>query len=190
GSLGVKAAAQAVALVSEELRAFSAVLAAKPCLTVITKTDLDSGAGAERELRAELAARFAISAQTGAGCTELLGAAAELVWRERAAAVAGGAAMLALPGADTGGHRVYRHTPRSVLDAPLVTREGEAYRVSSEAVERMVEMTDLDNEEALARLQRRMRLAGVDQALRAAGCVEGDEVRIGAAEFDWVDEVG
>ncbi|MFN2452525.1 MAG: GTPase ObgE, partial [Candidatus Dormibacteria bacterium] len=47
GSLGVKAAAQAVALVSEELRAFSAVLAAKPCLTVITKTDLDSGAGAE-----------------------------------------------------------------------------------------------------------------------------------------------
>ena len=47
---------------------------------------------------------------------------------------------------------------------------------------------DLDNDEALARLQRRLRVAGVDDALRAAGCNDGDTVRIGEAEFVFTDE--
>jgi GTP-binding protein len=55
--------------------------------------------------------------------------------------------------------------------------------VSGAGIERMVARTDLENEDAVALLQRRLRRAGVDDALRAAGTVEGDTVRIGESEF-------
>jgi GTP-binding protein len=58
-----------------------------------------------------------------------------------------------------------------------------AYRVTDPAVERIVERTDLDEEEAVAVLHRRLAAAGVDAALAAAGCKDGDTVRIGSAEF-------
>ncbi|GAC1341562.1 MAG: GTPase ObgE [Candidatus Dormibacteria bacterium] len=189
GSLGTEAAVHAVGLVGAELHAFSAVLSAKPCLTVITKSDLEAGARGAPALQSALRTPWVISAQTGQGCPALLAAAAELVGVQRAE-IATRPADQAGAGIETGGHRVYRHAPRPPAGAPLVSREGDAYRVSSESVERMVQMTDLDNEEAVARLQRRMRLAGVDEALREAGCVQGDEVRIGEAAFDWVDDVG
>jgi GTP-binding protein len=60
--------------------------------------------------------------------------------------------------------------------------------VRGEALEREVAMTDLNSEEAVARLQRRLRVAGVDAALAAAGCVEGDTVRMGHAEFTYLEE--
>jgi GTP-binding protein len=69
----------------------------------------------------------------------------------------------------------------------VVTREGDAYRVSSASVERLVDMTDLDNDEAVMQLQQRFKAVGVDDALAAAGCVEGDTVRIGEHEFTFVD---
>ena len=52
----------------------------------------------------------------------------------------------------------------------------------------MVGRIDLDNEEAVARLQRKLAAAGVDAALAAAGCREGDTVRIGDAEFTYSDD--
>jgi GTP-binding protein len=52
----------------------------------------------------------------------------------------------------------------------------------------MVATTDLENDEAVVRLQRRLRRAGVDAALRAAGAAEGDTVRIGDAEFLFSDD--
>ena len=83
-------------------------------------------------------------------------------------------------------HRVYRHRPRRA-DAPLVTREDGAYRVSEPGIERAVQMTDLDNSDAVTRLHRRLQRAGVDDALSAAGCVDGDTVRIAGEEFTYVD---
>jgi GTP-binding protein len=60
--------------------------------------------------------------------------------------------------------------------------------VVGELVERMVGRIDLENDEAVARLQRKLRAAGVDAALAAAGCSEGDTVRIGEAEFSYTDD--
>ena len=80
---------------------------------------------------------------------------------------------------------MYRHQARRT--PPIVTRDGEAFRVSGRDIERMVDITDLDNEEAVARLQRRMRALGVDAALAGAGCAEGDTVRIGDAEFTYTN---
>ena len=69
-----------------------------------------------------------------------------------------------------------------------VVREDGGFRVTGDLVERMVGRIDLDNEEAVARLQRKLAAAGVDAALAAAGCREGDTVRIGDAEFTYSDD--
>ena len=60
--------------------------------------------------------------------------------------------------------------------------------VSGKALERIIAMTDMNNEEAVHRLQRRMERIGVFRKLREAGAAEGDTVRIRDVEFDYIDE--
>lgn len=183
-SLGAEAAQAAWSTVRAELAAFSPALAGKPEITVLTKLDLPGAAETAAALEGgPLGRALAISAATGKGCAELLAAAGERVLAERAAAAAAPVADVAVGG---GGHRVYRHRPSRGAGALAVSREGEAWRVSGEAVERAVAMTDMESDEAVTRLQRRMRSLGVDAVLSDAGVSEGDTVRIGAAEFDWV----
>jgi GTPase len=188
-SAGADAALRALEQVTAELRAFSETLAAKPTLVALNKVDLPEGAQAAAQLRAgALPEAWTIAAATGSGTRELILAAAVRVAEERAAeAAARTAAAAGLSGAAEP-QRVYRQRRRGGLGAFTVVREADAYRVLGADVERAVAMTDLDSEEGVARLQRRLRQAGVDTALREAGCGEGDTVRIGAAEFDWSDE--
>jgi GTP-binding protein len=58
------------------------------------------------------------------------------------------------------------------------------YRVSGTRVERLLARYDLDNDEALAHLERRLRGIGVIRALEAQGFESGDDVEIGGMEFD------
>jgi len=62
-----------------------------------------------------------------------------------------------------------------------------AYVVSGGEIERMVQMTDLDNDEAVRRLHRRLDGHGVLKALRRAGASQGDMVSIAGMEFDYVE---
>jgi GTP-binding protein len=199
-SAGLEEARLALRQVEFELAAFSATLAARPGLVALNKTDLPAAAAVAAELGREIAGAHLISAATRQGTDDLLAAAATLVAGARrdgseaaAAAAAAGpdaAGAQAWPDAapvSEGGHRVYRHIPRHV-EPPAVSREADgAYRVVSPAVERMVERTDLVEEDAVARLQRRLLAAGVDAALAAAGCRGGDTVRIGEEEFSFVE---
>jgi GTP-binding protein len=164
--------------VTGELTAFSEALAARPRLVALNKVDLPAGARTAAEFTPLMAPAFSIAAATGEGCRTLLEAAAELARAAKSEPHAVGDAGPA--------HRLYRHRP--ARDEPIVSREGAAFRVSGAALERLVAMTDLESEEAVARLQRRLRRAGVDAALAAAGCADGDTVRVGEAEFDYVGE--
>ena len=58
-----------------------------------------------------------------------------------------------------------------------------SYEVHGESVERMVIMTEMGNEEAVAYLQKRLAKMGVEKALVAAGAGDGDEVTIAGATF-------
>ena len=177
-SAGVDAARVALATVRAELEAYSPELAGRPSVVAFNKIDLPEGAAAAAVLAAEFPGSFRISAQHGDGCRELLLAAAELAGR----------VIRDAPGpAPPGLHRVYRPRPRRVVTNDVV-REDDGFRVVGELVERMVGRIDLDNEEAVARLQRKLAAAGVDAALAAAGCREGDTVRIGDAEFTYSDD--
>jgi GTP-binding protein len=159
-------------LVRRELEAHSQAMAALPEVVALNKIDL-----LDEAPLAEVAERFrsagivpvAISAAEGTGLDALVGELAAVVARQRAAE------------ADRGGFELYRTEGRALS----VRREDAAWRVSGSAVERWVAMCDLGNPEAVAYLQERMERAGVERALAAAGAVEGDEVRIGEATFEW-----
>jgi GTP-binding protein len=177
-SAGVDAARIALATVRAELDAYSPELAGRPSVVAFNKIDLPEGAEAAGELAAEFPGSLRISAQHGDGCRELLLAAAALAGR----------VIREAPGpASTGVHRVYRPRPRRVVTTDVV-REDDGFRVSGQLVERMVGRIDLENDEAVARLQRKLAAAGIDAALAAAGAHQGDTVLIGDAEFTYTDD--
>lgn len=79
-------------------------------------------------------------------------------------------------------HRVFRPAAERAI---AVERVGDhAFRVSGVRVERLVARYDLDNEDALAHLERRLRGIGVVRALEAAGLQAGDDVEIAGVTFE------
>ena len=79
-------------------------------------------------------------------------------------------------------HRVFRPAARRSY---TVRRTGDgSFAVTGVGIERLVARYDLDNEEALAHLERRLRGIGVIRALEAEGFRAGDEVEIAGVVFD------
>ena len=69
-----------------------------------------------------------------------------------------------------------------------VTRDPDgAYRLIGRSAERVVAMADLTNTEALEYIHQRFRKMGVEKALARAGAKEGDLVRIGDVELEYVE---
>jgi GTP-binding protein len=56
--------------------------------------------------------------------------------------------------------------------------------VSGESVDRLIARHDLENEEALAHIEYRLRRMGVIAALEAEGFEPGDDVEIGGVVFE------
>jgi GTPase len=69
----------------------------------------------------------------------------------------------------------------------VVRDDDGAWRVTGKSAERVVAMADLTNEEAIAYVQDRFRKMGVERALARAGAREGDTVRIGPVELDYLE---
>lgn len=70
----------------------------------------------------------------------------------------------------------------------VVDREPDATWVLSGAkLEKLFQMTNFDHEETVMRFARQLRAMGVDEALRARGAKDGDIVRIGNFEFEFVE---
>jgi len=65
-----------------------------------------------------------------------------------------------------------------------IERDGDVYVISGEGVERLCQMTDMNNIEAYRRFWAMLARAGIIDELRKAGAVEGDTVRIGDLEIE------
>ena len=63
-----------------------------------------------------------------------------------------------------------------------------AYRVVGKGIERMVAMTDFENDFGVRRLQRSLDKIGITKKLREAGIQDGETVRIRDIEFSFEDE--
>ncbi len=79
-------------------------------------------------------------------------------------------------------YRVFRPAQDRAFDV-VKTGAGE-WRVSGDAVERLLARFDLEEEEALAHVEHRLRRMGVIDALRDAGFEPGDDVEISGTVFE------
>ncbi len=161
--------------VAGEVEAYDAELAERLRVVVGNKTDLPGADLTPAEAWAdERGMRFvAISAAEGSNLDALRAVLREEVARARD--------ELGAPESFV----VYRP---AVEDRIVVVREDDAFRVSSDRIERMVAQTPLGNTRAVRRMQKRLRALGVESALKREGATEGVEVRIGNTAFEWVPD--
>jgi GTP-binding protein len=175
------------ATVEREIEQHDPRLAALPRVLALSKADLvDAGAG-ERERKRwqeRLGPEVPViltSSVSGAGLgslsTELL---RQVPARDEIARTA--AAGDSAPAGELAEHRVFRPADSRSY---RVRRTGEGtFTVDGAGIERLVARYDLDNEEALAHLERRLRGIGVLRALEAQGFEAGDEVQIAGVVFE------
>jgi len=163
--------------INRELAAYAPELAQRPQIVALNKMDLPEAQARAAALTEAIEALghqvFCISAATGQGIKQLLRATYELLQ------TAPEPPAIEIP-----------EVVEEELETLQVEREDDAFVVRGAHVERRVAMTNLDNEEALFRLQHTLRRWGIIDALREAGVQEGDTVRIGDMEFDYVPDPG
>ncbi|HXN08375.1 MAG TPA: GTPase ObgE [Candidatus Acidoferrales bacterium] len=160
-------------MIEGELRAWNPRLLRVGRIVVVSKQDLPS---AEKTLAAVRKAVgktvYGISAATGAGIKELMGAVYNAVREARAKAD------------DTQGEVVLRPRPKPADASVLVCKEGRrAFRVSGSKIERVAAMTDLGTDEGQVYFQRALVRTGARRKLDKAGAKPGDRIRVGEAEI-------
>ncbi len=174
------------AIINRELAAFSADLAALPQIIVLSRIDTV----ADKSDYAPLIEHFKnlglpvfpVSSVTGEGIEPLI----YYVWGE----------LQKMPArydeSVEGGGPVRITLQAKEADDPknfTIARDKEdVLVVSGKALERIIAMTDMENEDAVRRLQRRLERLGVFRKLKEAGAEQGDTVRIRTVEFDYIDE--
>ncbi len=183
---------QAFETVRAELESHGGGLATKPFALVLSKIDLlpehevDEVLARWRSLldhRANVRRRedgtpvvLAVSSATGRGLETLRQSAFDLAGRTAAAPAAE-----TEHGEQIAEYAVYRPADQSGYS---VERSGEReYTVSGPAVERLVHRHDLDNREALAYIEERLKAMGVIKELESQGFEPGEEVRVGDIAF-------
>ncbi|WP_321971431.1 GTPase ObgE [Paratractidigestivibacter sp.] len=168
--------------INAELEAYAAELAERPQIVVANKCDLPGYEDQIERLRVAAEADghqfFAVSAATGAGLDELVTVVAGEVAKLRVELKA------VEPERDLS-EQWERQRQRRDSSIRITREDGCAWRVEGGAIERMVIQTDWENEDAVAYLQHRFNRCGLDDKLRRAGAVNGDEVRILGFEFEY-----
>jgi len=177
--------------INRELSLYDPSLMERPQLVVFNKVDLP-----DVQILMELAREqfsdegyevYEISAVTGQGIDELLMAAFDALQAEEVRLKEAEEEAEAALTADGEGEgvKVFRFEPAQAPFEVHNTEDG--FLVEGDRVERLTVMTDINNEEALRRYQRILQRMGIFEALRKAGCQEGDTVIIGALEFEFTD---
>jgi len=158
--------------INEELRLYDQKLANLVQVVAANKMDLPQAAEGLALLQQELGAEnvVPISAVTGEGVQELLRRVAKL--------------LVELPEVILLDEEPPVLTP-SAEDAEVITitRENETFVLHGPKLEKLVAMTDFNNEDGVKRFQRIFRLRGHEDALQAAGAKNGDTVKIRNLEF-------
>ena len=157
--------------INKELNNFSEKLIKKPQLIAINKCDLPSFEEnidcLKDAFRKEGFKIFTISALTGVGLKTLIYAVSsfldELKLKEKETIIE------VLPKKET----VYKFTPQFEIN-----KKGDIYEVTGAEIERIVAMTNFNNEEAIDYFQKIIKKIGLEKALIKKGIKEGEQVKI------------
>ena len=166
--------------INAELARYSEKIARRTQFLVANKIDLPSAAEHLPRLK-ELAAReglefFAISAATREGVQELIDRVG--AWLD---------AYVPEPEAEEDDVVVYDQNADEDEKVTVSRNDAGDFVVSGKAIEKLVAMTNFNNDEAVRRFQYIWRLKGLDEKLRARGIKEGMTVHIGDMAFDYQD---
>ena len=169
------------ATIERELERHDRRLAALPRVLALSKADLVEAAAA-RAAAAAWRRRLGpptpvilTSSATGEGLEELSRALLRAVPLEPPPAHAGEDAQLAE-------HRIFR--PAADRGFRVERDDDGVYHVIGKGIERLLARHDLDNDEALAHIESRLRRIGVIRALQDEGFEAGDDVEIGGVVFE------
>jgi len=162
--------------INKELEAYNPVLAKRPQVVAANKLDLPGAKDNYESFQSSLGDSyeiFPISAITGEGMEPLLFKVAEVL------AQAGPAEPV----------NVEEEKITKVVEALRfsVHRDDDAFVIEGKEIERHYAMTDFANEDAVKRFLRIMKVMGIEDELRRQGAKNGDTVRVGNLEFDFVD---
>lgn len=166
-------------IILEELRLFNPDLADRPMLVAINKCDVAEEETIER-VEVELKSRgyevYRIVAPSGEGTKPLLYKLMQMLDE--------------IPLQHPVDAEVYTIKATRSEDRAweVIQPEPGVYQVVSIGIERLVAMTDVENEDAMRRLHRKFRKFGILDRIKEAGAQDGDVVRIGEVEFDYVDD--
>ena len=166
--------------INRELKKYSEKIAHRTQFLVANKIDLPEARENLPRLKAlaekEKLPFFAISAVTHEGVKELIQAIGD--WLDHYVETPESAPE----------EKVYDEDAKEAEDKVRITRnDAGEYIVSGKALEKLVAMTNFNNDEAVRRFQYLWRIKGIDEKLRARGIKDGETVHIGDMEFTWED---
>ncbi len=171
-------------IIREELRRHEPSLLERVEVVALNKIDLPDGQAMADMVRADLEARgfevFEISAVSGAGLDPLRYRLGALVSELREVDLADADVDVVDPEEEVV-VRLRRRGP----DFEVGRTDDGMYQVVGKRLERWIQMLPLEIPDAVRYLQGRMRRAGVESALVAAGARAGDEVMIGDTVFEF-----
>ena len=139
--------------------------------TAGTAGTLDPPGSTDESEPAALFPDLLISAVTGQGIPELLGALSRLVTEARDAVPEGDGTIV-----------IHRPLPGGIIVDKV---DDGVFAVIGKGAERAVSLNDVTTDEAAAYIQDRLRRLGVDRLLARAGAKDGDLVHIGGLSFTW-----
>jgi GTP-binding protein len=170
---------EAFETINAELTGFDERLGAKPQIVAFNKMDMPDAQALWPLVYDELSGRgyevVAISGIARQGTRELLYKAAQRL-----------AEIPQIEAAPIAEIPVLR--PDLEDDVFTVTREGAAWHITGERIERLARRTRWDLYEAVNRFQKTLEREGITQALEQAGVRSGDTVFIGEIELEWGED--
>ncbi|MBP1996786.1 GTPase ObgE [Paenibacillus eucommiae] len=172
--------------INEEIKLYNAKLEQRPQIVVANKMDMPDSAENLQQFREKLAADerdltiYPISALTRGGIKELLYKIADLVD--------------AIPDtpeveevSEVEERKVYRFEKKDEQNF-TIRRENDTFVVDSPSIEKLIRRTNFSTPDGIQRFARILRNIGIDHELRSLGAVDGQTIRIGELEFEFVEK--
>ncbi|MGT2676105.1 GTPase ObgE [Streptococcus pseudoporcinus] len=175
--------------INNELETYNLRLLERPQIIVANKMDMPEAEENLKTFKEKLAANydefdelpkiFPVSTLAKQGLDNLMDATAELLAKTDE--------FLLYDDSDFQDEEVYYGFDGEEKDFEISRDDDASWVLSGEKLERLFVMTNMERDESIMKFARQLRGMGVDEALRERGAKDGDIVRIGHFEFEFVD---
>lgn len=175
--------------INNELETYNLRLLERPQIIVANKMDMPEAEENLKAFKEKLAAEydefdelpkvFPVSTLAKQGLDNLMDATAELLAKTDE--------FLLYDDSDFQDEEVYYGFDGEEKDFEINRDDDASWVLSGEKLERLFVMTNMERDESIMKFARQLRGMGVDEALRERGAKDGDIVRIGNFEFEFVD---